>query len=131
MNTQAFKQLFARALLGSALALGLAGGAQAHGDGTAKHGGIVKAANDLSFELASAAEGATVYVEDHGEPLATAGFSGKLTVLRGGQKIEMPLLPGKGNDLVAAGVQLAAGDRAVVVLTTPQKQTISVRFAMP
>ncbi|MGA0609675.1 hypothetical protein [Caldimonas sp. KR1-144] len=131
MNFSHFKPLAARALLGLALVSCLAGVAQAHGDGAAKHGGIVKSANDLSFELAGSAAGATVYIEDHGEPLAAAGFSGKLTVLRGGQKLEGVLQPGKANELVAAGLQLASGDRAVVVLTTPQKQVVSVRFAMP
>ena len=131
MQITDFKPLVYRALLGAALLLGLAPAVQAHGDGSAKHGGIVKAANDLSFELAPAAAGATVYIEDHGEPLAAAGFSGKLTLLRGGQKIEKELQPGPANALVAAGLQLAAGDRAVVVVITPQKRTVAVRFAMP
>jgi len=125
------KPFFARALVGAVLLLAIAGAAHAHGDSAAKHSGIVKSAGDLSVELAAGAAGATVYLEDHGEPLAAAGFSGRLTVVRGEQKVEAALQPGAANELVAAGVQLAAGDRAVVVLTTPRKQTISVRFALP
>lgn len=131
MRAIKFKHFIRCALMGAALVLGFVPAVQAHGDGTPKHGGVVKSANDIGFELASTAAGATVYLEDHGEPLAATGFSGKLTVLRNGQKMEKELQPGKANDLLAAGMQLASGDRAVVVLTTPQKQTVSVRFALP
>jgi hypothetical protein len=129
MRIDHFKPFFARALAGAILVIAVA--AHAHGDSVAKHNGIVRSAGDLSVELAAGATGATVYLEDHGEPLAAAGFSGRLTVLRGAQKFEAALQPGAANELVAAGIQLAAGDRAVVVLTTPRKQAVSVRFALP
>ena len=64
--------------------------ALAHGDMKARRGGAVAKANDLGFELVATPEGAAVYVEDHGKPLAPKGLSGKLTVLSGSQKTLKP-----------------------------------------
>ena len=104
--------------------------AWAHGDGTPKHGGIVASANDLAFELVTNAEGATVYIEDHDTPLATAGFTGKLSVLKDGVKSEAALQAVAPNKLVAKGVSLAPGNKVVAVITNPQKQTMAVRFTL-
>ena len=73
----------------------------AHGDGKPQHGGIVRTASDLSFELVAAADGATLYVIDHGKDYDTAGVSGKLTVLNGADKSEADLKPAGGNKLEA------------------------------
>jgi hypothetical protein len=104
--------------------------AWAHGDGTPKHGGIVAAANDLAFELVIDADGATVYIEDHDKPLATEGFTGKLSVLKDGVKSEAALKAAAPNTLVAKGVKLGPGNKVVAVITTPQKQTMAVRFTL-
>lgn len=104
--------------------------ALAHGEAVSKHGGVVQLAQDLSFELVSQADGATIYIEDHGKPLATSGFSGKLTVLQGAAKSEAPLTPSGDNRLSAPGLKLGSGAKAVAVLTTPQKKTVSVRFSI-
>jgi hypothetical protein len=52
---------------------------------------VVQNASDLSFELVATADGATIYVEDHGKPMATAGMSGKLMVLAGANKTEVAM----------------------------------------
>jgi hypothetical protein len=101
--------------------------AVAHGS-AAKHGGVVQASSDLAFELVPQAEGATLYVEDHGKPLATQGMSGKLTVLNGSSKTEAELKPAGDNKLEAKGVKLAAGATVVAVLSTPAKKSVTVRF---
>lgn len=102
----------------------------AHGAAVARHGGIVQLANDLSFELVPGTDGATIYVDDHDKPLATAGFGGKLGVLLGGVKTDAPLKAAGTNTLVATGVRLAPGAKVVAVLTTPQNQTLAVRFTL-
>lgn len=102
----------------------------AHGGGTAKHGGIVQSANDLSFELVAGDGGATIYVEDHDKPLATAGFGGKLAVLLAGVKADAPLRAAVPNALVAGGLRFAPGAKVVAVITTPQNQTLAVRFTL-
>ena len=95
-----------------------------------KHGGVVQAASELSFELVPKGDTATIYVEDHGKPFATGGMTGKLTVLNGTEKSEVELKPAGDNRLEAQGVKLTKGAKAVASITTPKKKTISVRFAV-
>lgn len=121
------KQLLTVMVLGlSALSLDVA---MAHGDVKAKHGGAVAMASDLGFELVATPDGAVIYVEDHGKPLAPAGMTGKLTVLNGSAKSEAPLAVA-GDKLEAKGVKLAAGAKVVAVLTTPAKKAITLRFTV-
>lgn len=103
--------------------------AQAH-EAAPKHGGVVHSVSDLQFELVRQADGAVIYVEDHGKPLPTAGMSGKLTVLNGKETTEAALAPAGENRLGAKGVKVEKGARAVAVLTTPQKKTVTVRFSV-
>ncbi|WP_404302398.1 hypothetical protein [Alicycliphilus denitrificans] len=102
----------------------------AHGDGKPQHGGIVRTASDLSFELVAAADGATLYVIDHGKDYDTAGVSGKLTVLNGADKSEADLKPAGGNKLEAKGVKLGSGAKVVAALQTAGKKTVTVRFTV-
>jgi hypothetical protein len=67
------------------------GNAFAHG-AKPKHGGVVQAANDLSFELVAKGDTATIYIEDRDKPFSAAGATGKLTVLNGAQKTEATLI---------------------------------------
>ena len=121
------KQLLTVVVLGlSALSFNLA---MAHGDAKARHGGAVAMASDLGFELVGTPDGAVIYVEDHGKPLAPTGMTGKLTVLNGSARSEAPLVVA-GDKLEAKGVKLAAGAKVVAALTTPAKKTITVRFTV-
>ena len=95
-----------------------------------KHGGVVQAASDLSFELVPKGDVATIYIEDHGKPFPTAGMTGKLTVLNGSDKSEAELKPAGENRLEAKGVKVGKGSKAVASMSTPKKKTISVRFAV-
>ncbi len=106
-------------------------GAYAHGD-KPKHGGIVQSAsNDISFELVNKDGKATIYVEDHGKPVATAGASGKLTVLNGTEKTEVPLEPTADNILVSkSDVKLGTGAKAIASVTFADKKTTNVRFSI-
>lgn len=126
---KAIKTLFVTLALGAATLAGAP--AYAHGDAAPKHGGIVKSANDLNFELVAEGGDAALYVEDHGEALDVAGASGKLTVLAGSDKVAVDLKPAGGGKLVAAGAKLPAGAKVVAVITTAQNKTASVRFNLP
>jgi hypothetical protein len=106
----------------------LAAPAWAHGSDAPKHGGVVQATSDLGFELASTAEGASLYIEDHGKPLSTQGVSSKLTVLSGADKSEAELTPASDNRLDAKGVKLPAGAKAVAVVTLPSKKVVTMCF---
>ncbi len=112
------------------LALFSVNAAFAHGDGgNPRHGGVVQNASDLSFELVATADGATIYVEDHGKPMATAGMSGKLMVLAGTNKTEVAMAT-VGDKFEAKGVKLAKGVKVVASLMTSAKKPIVVRFTV-
>lgn len=106
-----------------------AGPVLAHGGAVAKHGGIVQMASDLSFELVAGQEGAVIYIEDHGQPLAPTGMTGKLTILSGSEKTEAPLAVA-GDKVEAKGVKLVKGDKVVANLKTAQQKSITVRFTV-
>ena len=103
--------------------------ALAHGGAQAKHGGVVALASDLSFELVALPSGAVIHVEDHGKPMALAGMGGKLTVLTGADTSEAALVVA-GAVLQAKGLLLKPGAKVGAVLTTVNKQVITLRFAV-
>lgn len=122
------KNIFAVAAIAATVAL--SGNVLAHG-AKAKHGGIVQSAGDLAFELVIKDGATTIYVDDHGKGLPTAGASGTLTVLKGAKKTELPLEAGGNNALVVKGdAKLAPGSKAVAAITFADKKTVSVRFAV-
>jgi len=122
------KKCFAVAALAASVAL--SGHVLAHG-AKPKHGGVVQSAGDLAFELVSKDGGATIYVDDHGKDLPTAGATGTLTVLKGTEKTELPLEAGANNTLVVKGnANLAAGSKAVAAITFADKKSVSVRFSI-
>ena len=120
-------RLFAAMLL-SAAALGAAT-VSAHGTAPARHGGVVQSANDLSFELVATPDGAALHVDDHDKAYDARKLSGKLTVLQGSNKAEVPLTPAGGNRLEARGVKLDRGAKAVAVVTDGSRTT-TVRFTL-
>lgn len=124
--------LLAALLLGTGFQFSAAVPAQAHGEAKARFGGIVKAAQEISFELVSAAPGgAQVYMDDHGSLMSTKGITGKMTVIsKSGGKKEAPL-SADGKKLTAAGATAVSGDRVILVVVLPSAQTISVRYAIP
>lgn len=104
--------------------------AMAHGAAAPMHGGVVQTAADLSFELVSTVEGAEIYIQDHGKDADASRFEGKLTVLNGADKSEAPLKPAGANKLEAKGITLSKGAKAVAVLATGSKKSITVRFTV-
>ena len=118
-------------LIAAALTLMAVGfNAQAHGNDKAQHGGVVRAAGDMSFELVAQGDGALLFVGDHGSPLDASQFTGKLTVLNGAEKSEVELKPAGGNKLAAGPVKLGKGAKAVATITLPSSKTLTVRFSM-
>ncbi|MFZ2988687.1 hypothetical protein [Ideonella sp.] len=122
------KKLLALSMLALA-ALSTHQTAMAHGGGQAKHGGVVATASDLTFELVASPDGAMIYVEDHGKPMAPTGLKGKLTVLNGAEKSEAELMVA-GDKLEARGLKLAKGAKVVAALMTPNAKAITVRFTV-
>ncbi|HCY63671.1 MAG TPA: hypothetical protein DHV59_12760 [Oxalobacteraceae bacterium] len=118
------------ALVAMAVTVAVAGNALAHG-AKSKHGGIVQSASDLGFELVNKDGKATLYVEDHGKPVSTAGATGKLTVLNGAEKTEVALEPAGENTLVTKDeAKLVKGTKAIAAVTLADKKTVNVRFSV-
>ncbi len=103
--------------------------ALAHSGAKPQHGGIVQTANDLAFELVAQPDGATLYVQDHGQAMPPTGMSGKLTVLNGREKSTAELVA-TGDALQAQGIKIARGAKVVAAIQTAQKKTITVRFSV-
>ena len=119
-----------KSILATALAVALfsSGAVHAHSDAKPQHGGVVSVASDLTFELTAEPKGAAIYVGDHGKPVDVAKMSGKLTVLNGTQKSEAALAPAGANKLVASGIKLDKGAKAVAAVQIATGKTITVRF---
>lgn len=104
--------------------------AMAHGTNEPRHGGIVQVVNDINFELVVEADGATIYLMDHGRDMPSKGISGKLTVLTGDKTTEVDLKAGDGNKLQATGVKIGKGAKVVAVLGNAAGRSLTVRFAV-
>ena len=112
-------------------AVTLAASAVAHADGDhkPKYGGIVAVVKDVQYELVAKPDSITLFVEDHGKKVDTRGATAKLTLLTGGDKAEIPLVPTGENGLEAKGTfKLSAGTKAVATITIAGKPAISARF---
>lgn len=118
------------AIVAIAVMAAVSGHAMAHGE-KPKHGGVVQVASDMSFELVNKGGKTTIYVEDHGKPVATTNLSGKLTVLKGTEKTEYSLEPAAENTLVAKGdAKLVKGAKAIAAVTFADRKTVNVRFSV-
>lgn len=104
--------------------------AMAHGAGKARHGGVVQVAHDVNFELVATADGVTLYLVDHDQPMPSKGIAGKLTVLQGGKKTEADLEEAGDNQLKANGVMVSKGAKVVAVLNNVEGKTVTVRFSV-
>jgi len=90
----------------------------------------VQMANDLSFELVLQADGATIYLMDHGKPVASKGIIGKLTVLQGSNKVEADIKEASDNTLRVMGVKLGKGDKLVAALSNVVGKNMTVWFTI-
>ena len=104
----------------------------AHGDaGEPKHGGITVKAKDMEYELVPKADSIALYVEDHGKKIDSKGAQAKVTLLSGGKKTEVNLIPAGDNKLEAKGAfQVGAGTKAVTTVTLAGKSAATVRFVV-
>lgn len=93
------------------------------------HGGVVAEAAGIDFELVAGPDLITLHARDHGQPVGTAGMSARLTLLDGGGKTEVALVPAADGRLQARGsFRIAGGTKAVALVTLPGGKTANVRF---
>ncbi|GAB59350.1 hypothetical protein [Rheinheimera nanhaiensis] len=101
----------------------------AHSDAKPQHGGLLQSKYDLNFELVRAADGVRLYVDDHGEPVATEPLSGKIMLLAKSGKTEAPLTSAGPGQWFAPGLNIADGAKVVVTLTNINNDVMTVRFS--
>lgn len=105
--------------------------ALADGEHKAKYGGVLTVVKDIEYELVAKPDAITIYVDDHGKKVSTKGGSGKLVLLTGAEKSEVPLSPVGENALEARGAMKAGpGTKAVATMTLPGKAAVSARFEL-
>ena len=96
--------------------------ASAHGSMQPKHGGQVSMTGETLVELVRAPSGVAVYVTDEDEPLAAAGYNGKLIVSEGAKNREAALKSAAGNRFDASGLKIAKGAKVTVSLVSKASQ---------
>ena len=127
--------LFTRCLTACSLAFAATAFAagEHHGAGDdhkPKHGGVVAATKLMDYELVAKRTVIHLYLRDHGKPAKVDGASAKLTLLSGSEKQEVELKP-EGDKLAASGsFKLAAGTKAVAVVSLAGKPAGTARFTL-
>ena len=110
-----------RMLVTALMSLALVGPAvYAHSEhGKPAHGGVTAEAGTFQGELVASGKTLTLWITEHGASVATAGASGRLTMLAGSSPVEVDLLPAGENRLsatLAAPIPAAAKVAASVKL---------------
>ena len=104
--------------------------ALSHSDAKPQYGGVVHSKYDLNFELVREPDDSvSLYLDDHGEPVATTDITGQIMVLAGGKKSEATLTAAGTGKLVASAVQIPDGAKIVVTLTDKNQQVMTVRYS--
>ncbi|WP_300449142.1 hypothetical protein [Accumulibacter sp.] len=94
------------------------------------HGGIVAEVTDMDYELVAKPDVLQMYLRDHGKAVDVSKASAKVTLLEGTAKQETELKPA-GDKLEAKGnFKVAAGTKAVVLVSLPGKPAATARFVL-
>lgn len=105
----------------------LVSNAFAHGSLEPKHGGVVKEAHDLVFELVREETSISLYVRDHGEAYSTSELVATVVVLAGKEKSETSFVPSGGNRMVA-DTTISDGAKVLVRVNEGDRHPITIRF---
>lgn len=103
--------------------------ALSHSDAMPQHGGVLHSKYDLNFELVRETNSVSLYVDDHGEPVATNELAGQIMVLAGGKKSEALLTAAGAGKLKASAMQIPDGAKVVVTLTDKNQEVMTVRYS--
>jgi len=100
----------------------------AHGSLEPKHGGVVKEAHDMVFELVREDDSISLYVRDHGEDYATSELVATVMVLTGKEKSEASFIPSGGNKMVA-DIAIADGAKVLVKVVEDDHHPVTIRYS--
>lgn len=126
--TRFFRLTVATAVLALASASPMVHAHSEHGK--PQFGGVVAEAGSAQFEVVAAGDTVTVHVSNHGQPLDTAGASGKLSVLVGTAKTDIELKPAAKSQLVGKG-KVPAGAKMLLNVRLADGNPLQARAVMP
>lgn len=102
--------------------------ADKHEESKPRHGGVVTEVNEVDYELVARGGNLVIHVSDHGKPVSTKGWSGKIATV-GGDKASAELAPSGENLMQSKGpLQVKPGSRLLATIQAPGKKPIQVRF---
>jgi hypothetical protein len=119
-------------ILAAAMLTVTAPAAYAHAEhGQPQYGGLYGEAGTFQAELLIKDKEAVLYLSNHGEPVSSAGASGKLTILSSSGKIEVELKPVGDNQLRGQlKVKPASGSKIIATLTLAGMKPALVRYSL-
>ncbi|RYF83776.1 MAG: hypothetical protein EOO29_02110 [Comamonadaceae bacterium] len=95
-----------------------------------RHGGAVVESKHIVYELVAQPTAVKLYLRDHGKPVDVSQASAKLTLLSGTQKQDVELKPARDHLAASGSFAVAAGTKAVAVVTQGGKNLGTARFAL-
>lgn len=99
-----------------------------HGHGP-QYGGVVREMHHITYELVAKPDSLTLYVSDHGKPVATQGASAEAVIYAGSGKTMAKLEPAGDNRMVAKGsFKVGLGVRVVLNMTLLGKPPVKATF---
>ncbi len=94
------------------------------------HGGIVTEVKDMDYELVAKPDVLQLHLRDHGKAVDVSKAGAKVTLLAGTEKQEVELKPA-GDKLEAVGAfKVAAGTKAIALVSLPGKPAATARFVL-
>jgi len=118
--------LVATTSLAAALALPPAFAGAGHGPA---HGGVVREAGNITYELVAKPDSLTLHISDHGKSIATQGGKAEAVLYAGSQKTAVTLESAGDNRMAAKGsFRVGVGVRAVVTATLPGQAPAKLSF---
>lgn len=96
-----------------------------------RYGGVVREVKELAYELVAKPNSLTLYINDHGSPVATQGAVAQVTLVAGSARSSASLIPVGENRMAAQGSFVTGvGVRALLTITLPGKPVAKVTFKL-
>jgi hypothetical protein len=118
-------KLVSIALITSAV---LVSNALAHGSLEPMHGGVVKEAHDMVFELVREEKSVSLYVRDHGEAYPSTELVANVVVLANKEKSEASFTPSGGNKMVA-DITINDGAKVLIRVSEEDHHPVTIRYS--
>jgi hypothetical protein len=102
--------------------------ALAHGSLEPMHGGVVKEAHDMVFELVREEKSVSLYVRDHGEAYPSTELVANVVVLANKKKSEASFIPSGGNTMVA-DIIINDGAKVLIRVSEGDHHPVTIRYS--